>query len=130
MKRRSFLQAAGAGSACLLARPHLASAAVGKMKITRVRFYRNPASSSFFNQSAHIVTVETDQGITGIGEGGTRETVEQCASVVIGEDLWRTEHLWQLMFRAHFYPAGREKLHALGALDMALWDIIRRLLGR
>lgn len=27
------------------------------------------------------------------------------------------------MYRAYFYPPGREKVHALGALDMALWDI-------
>jgi len=129
MKRRSFLRSVGAGSAGLLARPRLSHAAVGKIKITRVRFYRNPASPAFFNQSSHIVTVETDQGITGIGEGGTRDAVEQCAGLLIGEDPWRTEHLWQLMFRAYFYPAGREKLHALGALDMALWDIKGKALG-
>src|ERR1019366_3376137 len=56
-------------------------------------------------------------------------TVEQCAGLLIGEDPSRTEHLWQLMFRGHFYPAGREKLHALGALDMALWDIKGKALG-
>jgi L-alanine-DL-glutamate epimerase-like enolase superfamily enzyme len=27
------------------------------------------------------------------------------------------------MYRGTFYPPGREKLHALGALDCALWDI-------
>ena len=27
------------------------------------------------------------------------------------------------MYIAWFYPPGREKIHALGALDMALWDI-------
>ena len=129
MRRRSFLQSVGAGAAGALARPRASDAAVGKMKITRVRFYRNPISPAYFNQSSHIVTVETDQGITGIGEGGTRETVEQCAGLLIGEDPSRTEHLWQLMFRGHFYPAGREKLHALGALDMALWDIKGKALG-
>ena len=40
------------------------------LKITRVRFYKAP-SRSMVNQSAHIVTVETDRGITGVGEGGT-----------------------------------------------------------
>jgi galactonate dehydratase len=129
MRRRSFLHCS-AGMAGLMARPQASPAAApGNLKITRVRFYRNPASSSFLNQSAHIVTVETDQGITGVGEGGTREIVEQCAGVVIGEDPFRTEHLWQLMFRAHFYPAGREKLDALGALDMAFWDIKGKALG-
>lgn len=47
----------------------------------------------------------------------------QCAGMLINQDPCRIEHLWQLMYRGYFYPAGREKLHGLGALDMALWDI-------
>jgi L-alanine-DL-glutamate epimerase-like enolase superfamily enzyme len=99
------------------------------MKITRIRFYHNPNSRPIFNQSFHVVTVETDQGITGIGEGGSKDTIEQCAALLIGEDPFRIEHLWQLMYRGHFYPPGREKVHALGALDMALWDIKGKALG-
>lgn len=103
--------------------PEPARAALPKMKITRIRYYYSPESRPLFNQSAHIVTIETDQGITGIGEGGSKDTIEQCAAMLIGEDPSRIEHLWQMMYRGFFYPAGREKLHALGALDMALWDI-------
>ena len=44
-------------------------------------------------------------------------------------DAFRSEQLWQLLFRGYFYPAGREKLHAIGALDMALWDIRAKALG-
>jgi L-alanine-DL-glutamate epimerase-like enolase superfamily enzyme len=99
------------------------------MKITRVRFYHNPATRPMINQSFHIVTVETDQGITGIGEGGSKETIEQCAAMIIGEDPSRIEHLWQMMFRGYFYPPGREKTHALGAIDLALWDIKGKALG-
>jgi L-alanine-DL-glutamate epimerase-like enolase superfamily enzyme len=34
-----------------------------------------------------------------------------------------------MMYRGWFYPAGREKLHALGALDLALWDLKGKRLG-
>lgn len=131
MKRRSFLQIAGLGGTAGLAGvpSKAATPAPPPMKITRIRFYLNPASGSTFNQSFHIVTIETDQGITGIGEGGSKDTVEQCAAMLIGEDPFRTDHLWQLMFRGYFYPAGREKLDALGALDLALWDIKGKALG-
>jgi len=144
MKRRSFLQSALlASSATLTQRCSNGSttisplsnldtqvqAAPSKMKITRIRFYHNPNSRPIFNQSFHVVTVETDQGITGIGEGGSKDTIEQCAALLIGEDPFRIEHLWQLMYRGHFYPPGREKVHALGALDMALWDIKGKALG-
>jgi galactonate dehydratase len=99
------------------------------MKITRVRYYHNPASPLHFNQSFNIVTIETDAGITGIGEGGSKDTVTQAAAMIIGEDPARIEHLWQLMFRGYFYPPGREKLDALGAIDLALWDIKGKALG-
>jgi galactonate dehydratase len=105
------------------------TAPVAAMKITRIRFYESPISRPMFNQSFHIVTVETDAGITGIGEGGSRDTIRDCAELLIGEDPSRIDRCWQLMFRGRFYPAGREKLHAMGALDMALWDIKGKALG-
>src|SRR5580692_8230740 len=129
MNRRNFLQSALAGSAAALTRPAALLAALPSMKIKRIRFYHNPLSKTLFNQSAHIVTVETDAGITGTGEGGSKDTVEQCAQMIIGEDPLRTDHLWQLNYRGYFYPPGREKLDALGALDLALWDIKGKALG-
>jgi L-alanine-DL-glutamate epimerase-like enolase superfamily enzyme len=129
MKRRSFLQTLGLGGAALASSRALLRATPPAMKITRVRFYHNPNSPAHFNQSFHIVTVETDQGVTGVGEGGSKATIEQCAAMIIGEDPSRIDHLWQIMYRGHFYPAGREKLDALGAIDLALWDIKGKALG-
>ncbi|MFC1691931.1 mandelate racemase/muconate lactonizing enzyme family protein [Candidatus Latescibacterota bacterium] len=70
-----------------------------------------------------IVTVETDIGITGIADGGLKDTLTQCAGTLIGKDPFKIEHLWQEMYIGWFYPPGREKIHAQGALDIALWDI-------
>ncbi len=128
MKRRSFLTSALALAGGALA-SRAAVAAIPKMKIRRIRYYQPPRTNPTFNQSNRIVTIETDAGITGIGEGGSRDMLEQCASMLIGEDPTRIDHLWQFMYRGWFYPPGREKLHALGALDMALWDIKGKALG-
>ncbi|MGH9645934.1 MAG: mandelate racemase/muconate lactonizing enzyme family protein, partial [Bryobacteraceae bacterium] len=92
MNRRTFLQTAFA-SATVTA----LHAALPKMKITRIRFYHSPISRPMFNQSFDIVTVETDAGITGIGEGGSHDTVRECAEMLIGEDPTHIEHCWQLM---------------------------------
>ena len=137
MNRRSFVRTALAGTGAALLRPSLSSAALPKAKITRIRYYKAPTDAAgrpnthqpLFNQSSNVVVVETDAGLTGIGEGGVHDTMEQCAGMLIGENPFQIERLWQIMARSYFYPAGRERLHAIGALDMALWDIKGKALG-
>jgi galactonate dehydratase len=121
--RRTFLRAIAAAPALSLWRSFDAAADLPKAKITRVRIYRPPNLNPLFNQSNMVVTVETDIGITGIGEGGAKDTLEQCAGTLIGKNPFRIEAIWQEQYIAWFYPPGREKAHALGALDLALWDI-------
>jgi galactonate dehydratase len=128
MNRRSFLQSLAAASTAGVLAPPRAQAALPKMKITRVRQYAPPNATPLFNQSDMVVTIETDAGITGIGEGGSKEMLEQCAGRLIGRDPQHIEQLWQDMSRAFFYPPGREKQDALGALDLALWDIRGKVL--
>jgi L-alanine-DL-glutamate epimerase-like enolase superfamily enzyme len=123
VKRRDFLQSLAAASSAGLLRPRPLEAALPKAKITRVRIYEPPNVNRLFNQSDMVVTVETDIGITGVGEGGARDTLEQCAGNLIGQDPFQIERLWHEMYVSWFYPPGREKMHALGALDLALWDI-------
>ncbi|HXR78854.1 MAG TPA: enolase C-terminal domain-like protein [Bryobacteraceae bacterium] len=123
MNRRSFLKTlavAPVGGA--LVAPSL-QAALPKMKITKVRVFAPPHPNPLFNQSDLVVLIDTDAGITGIGEGGSRDTLEQSAGRLIGKDPQYIERLWQDMNRAFFYPAGREKTDGIGALDLALWDI-------
>ncbi|MGA8028119.1 MAG: mandelate racemase/muconate lactonizing enzyme family protein, partial [Bryobacteraceae bacterium] len=64
MQRRSFLKNIAAGTLASSAVSGDAPAPTPPMKITRIRFYHNPLSRPIFNQSYHIVTVETDAGIT------------------------------------------------------------------
>ena len=131
MKRRSFFGTLGAGAAVA------APVSQSGMKIARVRYYASPGDAAMrqqkapglFNQSTNVVVVETDSGLTGIGEGGAKDTMEQCAAAIIGMDPFRIQDIWQVLFRGYFYPAGREKLHAMGALDMALWDLKAKALG-
>jgi galactonate dehydratase len=123
MNRRTFLKSVAAVSAAPFAPFDRAEAALSPAKITRVRVYQPPNLNQLFNQSNMLCTIETDAGITGIGEGGAKDTLEQCAGSLIGKNPFQIESLWQAMYMEWFYPPGREKIHALGALDMALWDI-------
>ena len=129
MNRRNFFSSAVALAGGVAVAPRPGVAAIPKMKIRRIRYYQPARANPTFNQSNRIVTIETDAGITGVGEGGSKDMMTQCAPMLIGEDPTRTDHLWQFMYRGWFYPPGREKLHALGALDMALWDIKGKALG-
>jgi L-alanine-DL-glutamate epimerase-like enolase superfamily enzyme len=130
MKRRAFLRslAATAIASGMRTLPSYA-APLPKMKITRVRAYLPPHPNPLFNQSDVVVTIETDAGITGIGEGGVKDTISQSAGRLIGRDPQYIERLWQDMNRAFFYPAGRERTDAIGALDLALWDIKGKVQG-
>ena len=123
MFRRSFLKSLAATTATALVCRRRLEAALPKAKITRVNIYEPPNVNRLFNQSNMLVTVETDIGITGIGEGGGRDTLEQCAGNLIGQNPFQIERLWREMYDSWFYPPGREKIHALGAMDLALWDI-------
>ena len=129
MHRRTFLKALAAAPAVGFFKPLDAAAALPKATIARVRIYRPPTLNPLFNQSNMVVTVETDIGITGIGEGGAKDTLEQCAGTLIGKNPFRIDAIWQEAYIAWFYPPGREKAHALGALDLALWDIKGKALG-
>jgi L-alanine-DL-glutamate epimerase-like enolase superfamily enzyme len=138
MNRRHFLSRCLGATAAFGGAVNMAfSAGLPKAKITRIRYYRTPTDAAgrpntkqpLFNQSTNIVLIETDAGLTGVGEGGAHDTMEQCAGLLIGEDPFRTDRVWQTMYRGYFYPAGREKVHALGALDVALWDLKAKALG-
>ena len=83
----------------------------------------NPNGPQAFPQSNMVVLVDTDAGITGIGQGGSPDTVRNVARSVIGKNAFDTEMIWQAVFMDGFYSPGKERLHALGAIDLALWDI-------
>jgi galactonate dehydratase len=102
------------------------------MKITGVRGY--PVKVGHRNQ--FVVTVETDEGITGVGEGGIsgRELamqgmLEHFSGFLIGEDPRRIEHLWQTMYRGAYFEGGKITAATLSAVDIALWDVLGKWLG-
>jgi L-alanine-DL-glutamate epimerase-like enolase superfamily enzyme len=97
MERRKFLGSALLLSAYAGRQPvPLVDATVSDMKIKKIRIY-NPTGTSgvsgWLNHSAIVVTVETDAGITGVGQGGTKDTLEDCAGALINQDpLMIPEH--------------------------------------
>src|SRR3954469_25717084 len=121
------LASAGAGAVWLP--PSAGAPGLANDKIKAIRYYTTSGDSQgrqgqpMVNQSTNVVIIETEKGLKGIGEGGEPRTMEECASMLIGLDPFRIDNLWQRMMRGYFYPAGREKLHSLGALDLALWDL-------
>jgi len=95
--------------------------------VTRIRVFYPPNYNAngpqAFPQSNMVVLVDTEAGITGIGQGGSPDTVRNMARSVIGKNAFDTEFIWQHGFMDGFYSPGKERLHALGAIDLALWDI-------
>jgi len=85
-----------------------------------------------------FVKVITDQpGLWGWGEATlewhTRAVVgavEDISQLLIGEDPRRIEHLWQMMYRQHFWHGnGVVRGTAISGIDIALWDILGKIHG-
>ncbi len=104
------------------------------MKITRIETHVCHARM----RNWVFVKVLTDQdGLFGWGEATlewhTRSivgAVEDLAELVIGEDPTRPEHLWQMMFRQHFWHGhGIVRATAIAGIDLALWDILGKVAG-
>ena len=133
MNRRNFLGTLAAGSLATLATGpvSLAAAPRSDLRITRVRVLspRNfKTLAGPVGLAETVVAIETNAGITGYGQGGTPDLLRYAASLLIGQDPMRIEYHYQRMYRSSIYPAGRERIHAVGALDTALWDIQGKLL--
>ena len=75
--------------------------------ITKIRvFYPlnyNANGPQAFPQSNMVVLVDTDAGITGIGQGGSPDTIRNVARSVIGKNAFDTEMIWQAVFMDGFY---------------------------
>ena len=134
-RRRTLAQLGAVASATLWRAPSADALGLAADKIKVIHYYINSGDAQgrqgqpMVNQSANVVIVETERGLKGIGEGGEPRTMEECAAMLIGQDPFRIENMWQRMMRGYFYPAGREKIHSLGALDLALWDLKGKAAG-
>ena len=97
------------------------------MKVTKITSMplRSQNDRGYF-----VVRVDTDGGVYGLGEAGIRywgasiaKAVEHLSELVVGQDPFSTERLWQDMFRRSFFPADGVYCCAISAIDVALWDI-------
>ncbi len=75
--------------------------------------------------------IETDAGIYGLGDGTLNGRELSVASYLtdhvipclIGRDPFQTEDIWQYLYRGAYWRRGPVTMSAIGAVDMALWDI-------
>ncbi len=84
-----------------------------------------------------FVKVTTDEGLHGIGEGSLEWQPRAVEAAIhhlanrwlVGSPAFAIERLWQDMFRNEFARGGPVVNSAIGALEMALWDIKGKALG-
>jgi len=75
--------------------------------------------------------VYTDQGIYGLGDAtlnGREMAVaaylsEHLIPCLIGRDPFQSEDIWQYFYRGAYWRRGPVTMAAIGAIDIALWDI-------
>ncbi|HEX5413041.1 MAG TPA: mandelate racemase/muconate lactonizing enzyme family protein [Terriglobia bacterium] len=119
------------------------------MKIIRVEpiVLRLPCVSEDVDgtQDDLLIKVETDDGLCGWGEVDSSPEVAKAVveaptshgichglrDVLIGTDPFDVEQLWEMMYRQTLYY-GRQAvaIHAISGVDMALWDILGKAVGK
>jgi mannonate dehydratase len=75
--------------------------------------------------------ISTDEGIYGLGDATLNGRELAVASYlsdhvipcILGRDPFQTEDLWQYLYRGAYWRGGPVTMTAIGAIDMALWDI-------
>jgi mannonate dehydratase len=88
----------------------------------------------------NYVTLEitTDDGIVGYGDAtlNGRELAveaylrEHVCPLLIGRDASRINDTWQYLYRGAYWRRGPVTMTAIGAVDVALWDIAGKAAGR
>jgi len=97
------------------------------------------------SQDDLVVLVHTDEGITGIGEVDSAPDVvaalirqpashavaHSLRSTLVGRDPLDVEGAWEAMYRGLIYIGRRGiAIHAISGIDIALWDIRGKALGK
>jgi len=103
-----------------------------RLKITRLTTRKHTIA----NRDYLFLEIETDQGITGLGEGsisGRIDIVEQAihfyAPYLVNKDPAGIEEHWNRnYFQLSRYRNGPVLMTALSAIDIALWDILGKSL--
>jgi galactonate dehydratase len=83
-----------------------------------------------------FVKVLTDEHIMGVGEAyrvgpdtATAEVIRDYKTWLVGQDPFRIEHLWRLMYNGSRFPGGSIGHAAISGIEIALWDLKGRALG-
>ncbi|MEL4358278.1 MULTISPECIES: D-mannonate dehydratase ManD [unclassified Luteococcus] len=81
--------------------------------------------------------ITTADGIVGLGDGtlNGRELAvasylkDHLCPLLIGQDPSRIEDIWQYFYRGTYWRRGGVMMAAIGAIDIALWDILGKRAG-
>jgi len=81
--------------------------------------------------------IETSDGASGLGDAtlnGRELAVASYLSdhlipTLIGRDAHQIEDIWQFLYRGAYWRRGPVTMAAIGAVDMALWDIKAKIAG-
>lgn len=100
------------------------------MKITEANVFVGGPGKNYVT-----LKLMTDQGIYGLGDAtlNNRETLpaaylnDYLIPNLIGRDPRNSEDIWQYFYRGAYFRRGPIAMAALGAVDMALWDIKAKL---
>ncbi|HTF53886.1 MAG TPA: enolase C-terminal domain-like protein [Pseudonocardia sp.] len=92
-----------------------------------------PSGSGSYRMTSRFVHIETDNGVAGSAGPITAEQAylitTKLAPLLVSQDPLATEYLWDVLYRYCVHGRKGVEMHAISALDCALWDLKGRHLG-
>ncbi len=158
-QRRAFLRNIGLGAGALITTPVLAGQrytstvdpslassvkdaiqfiSVKDVEIVKLRFpNKTPVTWNAIKKSgggypsSSFLKITTNEGITGwSGMKGVSSTTLGYVKKIKGLNLLNTEQVWHHMFFHDRKPVAKgQEIHAIGSVDLCVWDIVGKALG-
>ncbi|MGA9762087.1 MAG: D-mannonate dehydratase ManD [Gaiellaceae bacterium] len=102
------------------------------MKIVEAKVYVCCPGRNFVT-----LKITTESGLTGLGDAtlNGRELAvasyltDHVCPLLIGRDAGQIEDLWQYLYKGAYWRRGPVTMNAIGAVDIALWDIKGKAAG-
>jgi D-arabinonate dehydratase len=106
---------------------------------TRPKPIRN-GKYTYTDTGLNLIEIHTDEGVSGVGWGGTIVSttfsaiqgalLDQFRPLLLGEDPFNYRRIWHNLWQPKIVGRRGISTHVISAIDIALWDLMGKAVGK